>query len=49
MTLYRHSCQSEDDFWCARNFLSTAHEDLADALYRSISKEMKLTDTWLKG
>lgn len=27
---------------------STAHEDPADALYRSMLKEIKLTETWLK-
>jgi GNAT superfamily N-acetyltransferase len=32
---------------CTRVF-STAHEDPADALYRSMLKEMKVTDTWLK-
>ena len=32
---------------CTRVF-STAHEEPADALYRSILKEMKVTDTWLK-
>lgn len=32
---------------CTR-VLSTAHEEPADALYRSILKEMKVTDTWLK-
>ena len=32
---------------CTRVF-STAHEEPADALYRSMLKEMKLTETWLK-
>lgn len=32
---------------CTRVF-STAHEAPADALYRSMLKEMKLTETWLK-
>lgn len=32
---------------CTRVF-STAHEVPADALYRSMLKEMKVTDTWLK-
>jgi len=32
---------------CTRVF-STAHEEPADALYRSALKEMKVTDTWLK-
>lgn len=32
---------------CTRVF-STAHEEPADALYRSMLKEMKVTDTWLK-
>jgi GNAT superfamily N-acetyltransferase len=32
---------------CTRAF-STAHEEPADALYRSMLKEMKVTDTWLK-
>lgn len=32
---------------CTRVF-STAHEVPADALYRSMLKEMKLTETWLK-
>lgn len=32
---------------CTRVF-STAHEGPADALYRSVLKEMKITDTWLK-
>jgi len=32
---------------CTRVF-STAHEEPADALYHSMLKEMKVTDTWLK-
>ena len=32
---------------CTRVF-STAHEEPADALYRSVLKEIKVTDTWLK-
>jgi GNAT superfamily N-acetyltransferase len=32
---------------CTRVF-STAHEDPADALYRSLLKEMKVTETWIK-
>lgn len=32
---------------CTRVF-STAHEEPADALYRSMLKEMKVTETWLK-
>lgn len=32
---------------CTRVF-STAHEEPADALYRSMLKEMKITETWLK-
>lgn len=32
---------------CTRVF-STAHEEPVDALYRSMLKEMKVTDTWLK-
>jgi len=27
---------------------STAHEEPADFLYRSVMQEMKVTDTWLK-
>lgn len=32
---------------CTRVF-ATANEDPADALYRSVLKEMKVTDTWIK-
>jgi len=32
---------------CTRVF-STANEDPADALYRSVMTDMKMTDTWVK-
>ena len=32
---------------CTRVF-STANDDPADALYRSVLQEMKVTDTWIK-
>jgi RimJ/RimL family protein N-acetyltransferase len=32
---------------CTRVF-STANDDPADALYRSVLREMKVTDTWIK-
>ena len=67
MELTLRPCNTEEDFFRARNFLrkvfllndrlkhlgctrvfATANEEPADALYKSVMTDMKVTDTWVK-